>query len=1068
MIMRLKMLSPTRYGRFTDNCRIDFGAVSPSGHDFHIIYGPNEAGKSTLFNALQDLLFGIESRSTYNFLHVYDTMQIDAVVEAGGMTHTLHRLKKNDNSLRDADGQPVSAAVFGNALAGMDRETYRAMFSLDDDTLETGGNSILESKGELGRLLFSAASGLADINGVLLGLQKTSDEIFASGKQKTLLHNLRKHLKDLVDQQKVLDTQTSTFERLRTAEKTARETYTIETERLTIAETQHSFLTRLLQIIPYWRELQGVRATLAEMGDYPAPPEAWFLEATNLEKEEIALDARLTGLKKDVEILEAENIAVPVDEQILALRTDIEALTELAAAYRKAMLDTSLLAEQQMMQGSLQEVLHLLGCRNTPDPHKLLLPASSVVALQAQIKKYDAVVHAQRTAEQEYQDASQAVADQRQVVDTLGQVAETNTLSIQRDRWQQEVAALQSDHKAALAGHQQSTTPLAEKRAKLQVLQQQMGDIAHTEAAHQIRQARDTAWQHHEAALKAPSLSQDILLDSAGIFATAMRRDDLVQQACLDHQHNLLSLHTLQQEIAGEAAKLATYTACLQTLADRETALHRQLSAALEALGKPVSAEEDLSTLLARLNIQIEQQRTDNARINAATEKLTQAQQDLARRKQSLDKAMAASTNFQEEWEKLLARCWFGTDTASPPTPAEVTAILEQLRTLETSLKDADSIHQRLQQQEDEKQIFQQAVAKIAGRLGEETPADPLAYYQEWQVRLQKSLKDQALQAERTKQLQGKQQAYQEADRRKQEIAYRRTAMETLLEVQGFPAVLERLAAIQESRKAQDTAWRLEQKITADLTCQTIAEAETLFQQHLPDDEAYNNLQAEHNTLVETIRHARASLQELHTAWKQAERDIAAVGGDDQVARLEETRRTLLLDMQEKAENYLSLKFGIAAAERALSQYRNTHQSAMLHKANEAFTTITCSNYRTLSTIPDKDQRETLVAHMANGQSKSVDKMSKGTAMQLYLALRIAGYHEFIKNREPLPFVADDILETFDDGRSAETFKLLCDLSKHGQVIYLTHHAHLCTMAREVCGNKVAIHPCGETILTTP
>ena len=85
--------------------------------------------------------------------------------------------------------------------------------------------------------------------------------------------------------------------------------------------------------------------------------------------------------------------------------------------------------------------------------------------------------------------------------------------------------------------------------------------------------------------------------------------------------------------------------------------------------------------------------------------------------------------------------------------------------------------------------------------------------------------------------------------------------------------------------------------------------------------------------------------------------------------------------------------------------------------------------------------------------------------MQLYLALRVAGYHEFIKTREPLSFVADHILETFDDDRSTETFKLFCDLSKHGQVIYLTHYAHLCAMAREVCGNKVAIHPCGETIL---
>ena len=429
---------------------------------------------------------------------------------------------------------------------------------------------------------------------------------------------------------------------------------------------------------------------------------------------------------------------------------------------------------------------------------------------------------------------------------------------------------------------------------------------------------------------------------------------------------------------------------------------------------------------------------------------------------------MAASTYFQEEWEKQLARCWFGTDTASLPTPAEVTAIVETLRTLENVLKEEGSINQRLQQQEREKQTFQHAVAVIAVRLGEDVLADPLVCYQEWQARLQKAMADQALQTDRTKQLRDKQGAFQEADRRKQEVTHRRTAMETLLEVQGFPAILKQLTVIEEYRKAQDTARTLEQKITTGLACQAMAEAENIFQQHLPDDEAYNNLQAEHHTLDETISHARASLQELHTAWKQAERDIAAVGGDDQVARLEETRRTLLLDMQEKAENYLSLKFGIAAAERALSQYRKTHQNAMLHKANEAFTTITCGKYRTLSTIPDKDQRETLIAHMADGQSKSVEKMSKGTAMQLYLALRVAGYHEFIKTREPLPFVADDILETFDDDRSTETFKLFCDLSKHGQVIYLTHHAHLCVMAREVCGNKVTIHPCGETILTTP
>ncbi|MFD2844876.1 AAA family ATPase, partial [Paracoccus cavernae] len=34
-----------------------------------MIYGPNEAGKSTLFSAWLDFLFGIPARTPYDFLH---------------------------------------------------------------------------------------------------------------------------------------------------------------------------------------------------------------------------------------------------------------------------------------------------------------------------------------------------------------------------------------------------------------------------------------------------------------------------------------------------------------------------------------------------------------------------------------------------------------------------------------------------------------------------------------------------------------------------------------------------------------------------------------------------------------------------------------------------------------------------------------------------------------------------------------------------------------------------------------------------------------------------------------
>ena len=102
----------------------------------------------------------------------------------------------------------------------------------------------------------------------------------------------------------------------------------------------------------------------------------------------------------------------------------------------------------------------------------------------------------------------------------------------------------------------------------------------------------------------------------------------------------------------------------------------------------------------------------------------------------------------------------------------------------------------------------------------------------------------------------------------------------------------------------------------------------------------------------------------------------------------------------------------------------------------------------------EKDQ-EILVADAAAGGSKLARELSKGTRFQLYLALRVAGYHEIAASREILPFIADDIMETFDDGRALNTFRLMAEMAGVGQVIYLTHHQHLRDLAREACPQAV-------------
>ena len=124
----------------------------------------------------------------------------------------------------------------------------------------------------------------------------------------------------------------------------------------------------------------------------------------------------------------------------------------------------------------------------------------------------------------------------------------------------------------------------------------------------------------------------------------------------------------------------------------------------------------------------------------------------------------------------------------------------------------------------------------------------------------------------------------------------------------------------------------------------------------------------------------------------------------------------------------LEPEIGVAAADEALALYRDRHRGAMMERASQAFRLISRGAYRGLTAQPNGTS-ETLIALGADGGSKEAQQFSKGARFQLYLALRVAGYHEFAKARRPAPFVADDIMETFDHFRAEEALRLF---ARHG------------------------------------
>ncbi len=173
--MKFSRIGLTRYGRFTDR-QIDLDLNAR----VVVIEGANEAGKTTAMNAVADLLFGIEERSRFNFLHDYKTMRLEAtLVGADGRALSLARLKRRNAALVDAvNDTPLPDDALAPFLGAHDRRAFLDIYGLDQQRLRTGGQQMVTGGGALAETLLSVAPGLAHVATLRDKLQQSAAEVF--------------------------------------------------------------------------------------------------------------------------------------------------------------------------------------------------------------------------------------------------------------------------------------------------------------------------------------------------------------------------------------------------------------------------------------------------------------------------------------------------------------------------------------------------------------------------------------------------------------------------------------------------------------------------------------------------------------------------------------------------------------------------------------------------------------------------------------------------------------------------------------------------------------------------
>ena len=333
-------------------------------------------------------------------------------------------------------------------------------------------------------------------------------------------------------------------------------------------------------------------------------------------------------------------------------------------------------------------------------------------------------------------------------------------------------------------------------------------------------------------------------------------------------------------------------------------------------------------------------------------------------------------------------------------------------------------------------------------------------------------------------------------------------AAPALAGAKGRDALPKLTAALAEARRAADERGRLDRAATARGVARRGLEAERAVLQatlagareslHVADDEALaaaleklerrRALADEQTSLARELKEIGDGLDEPRLLLEQAELDLSALPSE--IALYEQTLARLLHEVGEAAaaasvaeaqretlakgrdaagaareraeasgelvdiaERWLVRAAAARLAARAIERHRAAAQDPLIARAGELFRVATAGGFADLSADYDEADRPILVARRAGGERVRIEGLSEGARDQLFLSLRLA----LIERRagEPLPFIGDDLLASFDDERTRRTLELFAEFGARTQTIVFTHHARVAELGKGLKGAEV-------------
>lgn len=366
--MRLGRLELLAFGHFKGNV-LDFaarreqepGAVVPG---FDLVYGDNEAGKSTALRAIRALMYGVPIQTTDAFLHAHADLRLagDWIAEDGSHLYLVRR-KGKKNTLLDAAGNPVDEAVWQRRLGGADETLFAAMFGLNHDTLRHGAQSLLAGEGKAGESLFGASMGSPAVRRVLAELVKKADDLYTPKSRSKRINQELLELKRIKANVQEESVSPSAFRDQEQAllEERARGTRLLATRKaLRTEQAQIEHHLRLLPLVAQRAQYLAERAQLGVIADLPHDSEQRRLRAERARHE---AEQNLRHEQAEIERVTARLARLDFDRDLLHIDSEsLDGLNLGLGQHRKAQIDLPKReGELKLLQADADRLLLQLG-----------------------------------------------------------------------------------------------------------------------------------------------------------------------------------------------------------------------------------------------------------------------------------------------------------------------------------------------------------------------------------------------------------------------------------------------------------------------------------------------------------------------------------------------------------------------------------------------------------------------------------------------------------------------------------------------------------------------------------